>query len=83
MSFTYDGGGSSVGGGGGVGGGGSEAVAVEAKAGVAGGGEHNASLSEGEDSGEKSLVEEGRDWFIINLIKKVIKELFRVARRFH
>ena len=45
---------------------------MEAKAGVAGGGEHNASLSEGEDSGEKSLVEEGRDWFIINLIKKVI-----------
>ena len=82
MSFTYDGGGSSVGSGG-VGGGGGEAVAGEAEAGVAGGGEHNASLSEGEDSGEKSLVEEGRDWFIINLIKKVIKELFRVARRFH
>merc|ERR1719328_270468 len=53
-----DGGGSSVGGGGGVGSGGGEAVAGEAEAGVAGGGgEHDASLSEGEDSGEKSELE--------------------------
>ena len=62
MSYTYDSGGSSVGGGGGVGSGGGEAVAGEAEAGVAGGGgEHDASLSEGEDSGEKSLVEDGRE----------------------
>ena len=54
-------GGGGVGGGGGQGGGG-EAVAVEAVAGTGvGGGKHNASLGEGEDSGEKSLEWLGRD----------------------